>query len=611
MKLGIKLNKLTFGFATLFLSAGLFLWNPANTPTTAGNHLTMISAIIFFSWIATVSTFTHNSWYRDYLFLTCLVVFSFFIEITNQQRWLVLLLLIVCDLLKNIQQMKIGKFAEIVLKVSGLLLLIKVLFVYLTRISDYVLQFMSLGYDNAFHFALFRYYRSDAWFPFSSETPWGTDFGLFNTYPSGQSALWSFLTEPIIGNNLDSVQSLAVYATINMVALIAMTWLLVRCMQQYSRKTLVDRIFISSVSLVTGIGYIGVFFTNGFIPYAAGILVLLVYFVSFGINQDKVSRYLGFFFSILLLLLIAPALIAFVLIPGLVSTIRYFKEEEKSRSNFKAMLVLLLSISLATIGYRIQEVTSSNFGWRQILSPGGSIKPSVFVVVVLIITLFLALLLKGRSLISIPILQGVFSGALSVGLLSVVTIFYTGTIQYYAIKQIHVWIIFAILGVAIILSLLHEYSSRLDSIKILFVFSLIVPLMSATSIGAGWMGNILGVTSTTLNESKWNSQIVNVSDVRSGLDAALTRNLVKADCLILRTEGLESDLNSRWINAMNIAPSITNDCFAAFWNSASLSKEELEARILGLKGNFLILTDLNYEKSNPRDSNYFYVQISK
>ena len=167
------------------------------------------------------------------------------------------------------------------------------------------------------------------------------------------------------------------------------------------------------------------------------------------------------------------------------------------------------------------------------------------------------------------------------------------------------------MGIAIILSLPHEYSSRLNLIRVVFVISLIVPLVTPASIGAGWMGNILGVTSTTLDESKWNSQIVKVSDVRSGLVAALIKNLVKADCLILRTEGLESDLNSRWINALNLAPSITNDCFAAFWNSASLSKEELEARILALKGNFLILTDVNHEKSNSIDMNYFYVQISK
>lgn len=610
MKLGSKISRSITGFATLFLLAGLVFWNPSNLPTTVSHYITITSAVLFFSWVSTVSTFTSIRWYQSQPFLTCLVVFSFFVEITNHQRWLVILFLIVCDFFANIKKIEIEKFVEVVLKVSGVFLLIKALFYFLTLIFDYVLQFLSLGYDNAFHLALFRYYRADAWFPFSSEALWGTDFGLFNTYPSGQSALWSFLTEPIIGNNLGSRENLAAYATVNIAVFITMIWLLVKCVDRYARKTLATRVFMISVSLVAGIGYLGIFYTNGFIPYAGGILVLLLYFASFGMNLDEFSRYLSPFFTTLLLLLTAPALIAFVLIPGLVSTLRYFGEKDKTRSNLKTILIALLSLSLAMIGYSIQEVTSSSFGWRQILSPGGSIRPSVFVVAVLVTTLLLSLILVGRSILPNPIIQGVISGALSAALLSGVTIFYTGTIQYYAIKQIHVWIVFAILGVAIILSSLHKHSLRLELVKVVFVVILIFPLVSPTAIGAGWMGNMLGVISTTLDRSKWDSQIVNVTDIRSGLDAALTRNQTNKYCLILRTEGLESDLNSRWINAINLEPGITNDCFSAFWNSAGLSTEELEARIMEMKGNFLILTDSNEFKSKPTDSNYFYVQIS-
>lgn len=610
MKLGSKIGGKTNGFVTLLILVGLVFWNPSNLTTTDSHYITTASAVLFFSWISTVSTFTSIRWYQSPLFLTCLVVFSFFVEITNHQRWLVILFLTFWDFFVNIKQIEIEKFVKIFLKVSGVFLLIKALFYSLTLISDYVLQFLSLGYDNAFHLALFRYYRADAWFPFSRETIWGTDFGLFNTYPSGQSALWSFLTELIIGNNLGSRENLAAYGTVNIAIFIIMIWLLVKCLDRYSKKTLANRVFMISVSLVTGIGYLGIFYTNGFIPYAGGILVLLLYFASFQMNLDKVSRYLSPFFTTLLLLLIAPALIAFVLIPGLVSTLRYFREHDKTRSNLKTILIAVLSLSLAMIGYRIQELTSANFSWRVILSPGGSIRPSVFVVVALVTILLLSFILAGRNVLTNPIIQGVLSGALSVGLLSAVTIFYTGTIQYYAIKQIHVWIVFAILGVAIILSSLHKYSLRLDLAKVVFVIFLIFPLISPTAIGAGWMGNMLGVISTTLDRSKWDSQIVNVSDIRSGIDAALTMNRTNKYCLILRTEGLESDLNSRWINAMNVEPSITNDCFAAFWNSADLSTEELEARIMDLKGDFLILTDSNELESTSTGSNYFYVQIS-
>jgi hypothetical protein len=58
-----------------------------------------------------------------------------------------------------------------------------------------------------------------------------------------------------------------------------------------------------------------------------------------------------------------------------------------------------------------------------------------------------------------------------------------------------------------------------------------------------------------------------------------------------------------------VRPSITDACFAAFWNSAPLTDQELELRLQGLEGSFLILTDAKKETDLSKDLKYEYVLI--
>jgi hypothetical protein len=571
--------------------------------------LPFISAIIFFSAFSTVSKLNKSEWNLNPLLLSLLILVSFFIPLSNSSRWLILVFITICALLPHFKEIDFRKTKETTLRVTLIFCGLKLLFGVLSRVPEYILQFFSFGYDNAFHFAIYRYYRTEPWFPFGSEFPWATDFGLFKTYPSGQGALWSFLAEPLIGDNLGAEKNLVAYAVINIVLLVFINLLTFSLIYDYSQKSKLDLVFIGFVSFTISVGYFGIFFTNGFIPYAAGILVLLVYLRVQSSDLTKNSRYLSVFFATLLLLLISPALIAFLFLPGLVTTLRYFKEVLSSASYIRLVFMFLISSALALLGYYFQEVTSSNFGWRLILSPGGVVKPNVYVAFLLFFTVAISLALRWRSSLSRPMIQLVLSGAFSVILLSSITIIFTGSVQYYAVKQLHVWLVLAGVGAAITLVTIGSTHKMSNLLRVSFALLLIVPLLSPSSFRSPWMGNMFGVVSATLDKSQWDSQLVDVANIISGLEAVNSLEKVSAECLILRTNGLESDLNSRWINALNVEPSITENCFSAFWNSAPLTARELEERIKGLDSTFLILSDIDPELNAEKESNFQYVLL--
>lgn len=604
-----KPTTVALGLLGIAIVSGSFLINFETGIFGLKDLLPLISAIIFFSGFSTASKFNESGWYLNPLFLSLLILVSFFIPLSNSNRWLILSTITICVLLPHFREIDFRKFKKTTSRVTVIFFGLKLLFGVLSRVPEYILQFLSFGYDNAFHFAIFRYYRAEPWFPFGSESPWATDFGLFNTYPSGQGALWSFLAEPILGDSLEAEKNLVAYAVINIALLVLLNLLVFSLIYLYSQKSILDLIFIGIVSLAISVGYFGIFFTNGFIPYAAGILVLLIYLRVQSLELSKNSRFLSVFFATLLLLLICPALIAFLFLPGLVTTFRYFKEALSTASYVRVVSMFSISSALALLGYFFQVITSSNFGWRVILSPGGVIKPNVYVALLLFLSIVIALGLRWRSTLGNVAIQLTFSGAISVILLSLITIISTGSVQYYAVKQLHVWLVLGGVCLAIVILTLKIIPKMSNLLRVSFVTLLILPLLTPTSMSSAWMGNLVGVVLATLDESKWDSQIVNVRSIEAGLKATSSLRNVSVECLIIRTKDLESDLNSRWINSLNTSPTITNNCFAAFWNSAPLTDKELEERIKGLDGTFLILSDTGSRLTVEKESNFQYVLL--
>jgi hypothetical protein len=609
MKMTWKSKEVTLGLAGLTGIVGLNYFNLDKLGVLSSGTLISISAVLIFAFISTISKFSESSWWLNPLFIVLIILVSFFIQLSNQERWLILLVFSLGCLAFYWNRVDLRKFSLNIFFFSLVLISLKILTTVFSKVPEHLLQFLSLGYDNAFHFAIFRYFRAEPWFPFSSQKSWGTDFGLFNTYPSGQSAFWSFLAEPIIGNNLDSEKNLIVFGVVNLSILIFMFWLIFRCIHNLRRRSIFDYVFAVISSLVVSIGYVGIFFTNGFPPYAAGILILLLYLVTKNWELDRTSSFLSPFFAVLILILTTPALIAFLILPGLISTLNYFKVALASRSFLRLGLMLSLSSAFTVLGYFFQSITSSNFGWRHILLPGGVIPPNRLVVLILVTATVFIIAIRWRSVFTIPAFQLTVSGALSVLFLSTITMVLTGSIQYFAVKQLHVWLVFGVISLSVALISLEVSQSKGNLLRVSLIFLLVIPLVTSTSVRSAWMGNVIGVVNATVDKSKWDSQIVNVESIETGLNATNSLKNVSEKCLILRTKGLDSDLNSRWINALNVKPSISDNCFTAFWNSANLTRNELELRLIGLEGYFLILTDSDKEPKEAKDSNFEYIRI--
>ena len=65
----------------------------------------------------------------------------------------------------------------------------------------------------------------------------------------------------------------------------------------------------------------------------------------------------------------------------------------------------------------------------------------------------------------------------------------------------------------------------------------------------------------------------------------------KDACRVYRVSGYESDLNSRWQNALSQTGGISDRCFEGFWNSSNLKNEELILKIGKLQGEFQIIVE--------------------
>jgi hypothetical protein len=92
------------------------------------------------------------------------------------------------------------------------------------------------------------------------------------------------------------------------------------------------------------------------------------------------------------------------------------------------------------------------------------------------------------------------------------------------------------------------------------------------------MGTMPNAIRSISDENSWRTSAVDSSNLirmREKLSS-----VSKNKCLIFRVSPFESDLNSRWANAIGNSNSTSEACFGSYWNSHLLSDQEL---ILKLK----------------------------
>jgi hypothetical protein len=554
------------------------------------------TGLLFFYLVITfgqVTTHTTSSQYFNPITLAGFVLLTFNFQLANTERIWILLAIIGIFFLIYREQINL---VDLNLSIPNLSLLIMLIAVRLLQnVKDWLLQFLGFGYDNAFHLTVFRGYRLTSWFPDPKENSWWTDFNLFQVTPTGSSALFSTFSNVLIGENHDPYLETASFFVIQICMLVALISIsMASIIRYYPKKYDKKYVLIIATLLVLLIVYsTGTMSVNGFPPYVAVTLVLAYWMKMQPLLTSSSTRLFNLTFAAFVVLLITPGPFAFLIIPGLYLTAMLFSDFIANR-DFKAFFIgVAAPLVLGGISYIEFRSTSGSFGWRQILAPGGVHRPSLFLTIFITVIFFLfSIKRKSDFLVWLLILSGFFSTAF----LSAVTIIYTGSVQYYAVKQLYVWL--PLTGIFIVSQIWKTKfvleNGRFVSVAAVLGFFLVSSTFWSNSSSSGWMGNPSSAIRNVANQSIWNQSVIHSKNFLSLLEEETS---VPPACIIMRLNPSESDLNSRWANALTKPLTMSSKCFDGYWNSSSLSTINLLNRIRNLQENYLLLLPLDAKES--------------
>lgn len=309
--------------------------------------------------------------------------------------------------------------------------------------------------------------------------------------------------------------------------------------------------------------------------------------------KSLTTRLLNLTFAAFAVLPITPGPFAFLVIPGLYLTVKLVSDFFVNRDFKVLFLGLAAPVILGGISYVEFRSTSGSFGWRQILAPGGVHRPSLFVAVSITVV-FMIISFKRQSDFLIYLL--ILSGFLSTALLSAVTVIYTGSVQYYAVKQLYIWL--PLTGI-FIASQMWKTKFILQnkigvSIATILGFFLVSSTFWSASSSSGWMGNPTSAIRNVANQSVWDQSVIYSKNF---LDDYVDEDSAHPKCIILRVNPSESDLNSRWANAVTNPLRMSSKCFDGYWNSSSLSTIDLVNRLQDLQEDYLMVVPSEDRKS--------------
>lgn len=468
------------------------------------------------------------------------------------------------------------KYLKISLVFTSLLNLI---FEFIKSNVNYGLQFISFGYDNAFHISLMRQFDlvGNFFYPVS-DSGW-SDFGLFRSYPAGQAAIYSQIGKIVFDSQLDWRRSVSVFLTLNILVSLGILITSIKIVTSTNRLNFKVSCFSGVILALGVVAYPGTLSVNGFPPYVFGLLILLVYLSGSNDSQNEETQSQKLSFSIFLLTLIFPAGLLFLILPAVVLGRKllgkFFLGRDATTILFSMILIVVFSIfSLWNLA-----MTSSKLSWRQVYAGGGvqppNILTSIFLLVVSLVSFFVLIRSQRESLL----LQTYASGFLGLAILSLVTIYFTGSIQYYAIKHFYTFAFICVLLICIAqMQMPNERISRPNlGILLTISVSLVMTMATPKIFTGGFMGIPLPAIKVASQMNLWESQVVDAEVLIKVADDPDTKNF---DCVILVSRNKESDLNSRWINAMTGNGLVTEACFSGYWNTSSLKMDDL---ILQLK----------------------------
>lgn len=505
--------------------------------------------------------------------LITMILTSFFVPFSNDARWLFLLGIFLITVFVQNQNPILRKEY---LKASKWLIAITLIYELIYRYFSIGLQFLTFGYDNAFHFGLFKGYRLTPQFPFLAGSKWSSDFGLFHVYPPGQAALWSFLANPLVGNSHEVKRELAAFLTISLLCL-GLSFAAIYMLFNHTIFYFKSKYEKAVLATVIGLGTYGTLLVNGFPPYVLGGTFMLGVILFVPTKQSPTKIVIYFACTILALELSTPALVLCVLPSALLYSINKIREIFDSGLKNLFQMTAFVGIDLYLFFFSNQK-TSATFGWRQILAPGGIQPPNLIESAVLTVIFLIILILFWNEVKNNFLGQFTATTFITFAFLACLTFYYSGAIQYYAVKQFYIWLP---LCWVLILNMAPKlkYKSILNVhllLKVFLILLAILPLTTSKSFTGSFMGTFPKALQGLTNQENFANQVVNEKLVLQALSRISKSN---ETCLVISYIGHDSDLNSRWLNVLKDRGNISENCFTKFWNSSTVEPAVLYARL--------------------------------
>ena len=544
------------------------------------NTVILVFLIMFFS-IQNHSSDSLENITSKFLILFCFTELTFILPITNTQRAVVGIILL---LIQSRISKKLKFSSRSAIKTTIMFIGLSGVYYLILKKPDRIIQFLLYGYDNAFHFSLYRLYALSEQFPNQLNQDWSSDFVLFKNYSGGFYALASFLSSSIAGSTDDGIRLIAAYFLI-LVTMCAGVIVFSMCLLKSLSKNQKLGILNFLVALAF-FASIGVLLTNGYPPYIYACLILILLITRIHKSRDF-AVLLGWSSLAFHLMIIGQPLVSWNLIPFFLFLFVFFCKKVFSHKFSKHdFYAVVLSAILGCITFLMVANTTSSFGVSTLNAVGGvqTLNTAYWItnLIVLIITLCLAVFQKTNltSLImsvsvSVPFLFLIF-----------ITLHSTGIIGYYAIKQGYIWSY--LLGLSAILLYQNETSKSagnnkqiqyffLNILIILVMFGSLLGAINPTGSSSPFMGTLKNVVlASTGDKSFWSTTGLDANQL---IFAANTSRHLEAKCLVYKRGEGYGDLGSRWLNAL-ASKSTSEACFSVYWNSDLLSEKEVKVRIL-------------------------------
>jgi hypothetical protein len=433
-----------------------------------------------------------------------------------------------------------------------------IVFVYILQLtlvskSNYVLQFLGFGFDNALHFDLVRAFEKTPWYAFVDGQIWGSTFSSFEKYPAGYASVASYIFEFFLEGNNDVRFDLASYFLVNTIIFGICVALIYNLINSKSR---ISSILAVLICLVLAISVFGILFTNGFVSYLLALMIILMYLQWQQVSTSSNSNILASFSTFMSLYLIAPPVSVLVSFSVAVVFLSRVKKLFRGGLNIglKDLHFFFYCIFFLILFVFIYVRTVNRYGWRQV-NEFGLIQPIHFTIVALltIATLFIVFTERSDSNFRLVVVSGILSMLvlISINLLS------TGTVQYYAIKQSYLVSILESLYIAKYIFDKFESKRGLESFFAFCLIGLLTFPALYPKFATGFMGTLPNVMVRTLNQSTWLYDYVN-SNLILEINSATKRD---TRCLIFKYGIRDTDLNGRWINALKQESGIKDVCF--------------------------------------------------